>query len=103
MPDEKETFCRGLAKISIGAMAYLLKREGVEDQIIRKIFLQTPVDALRHFALNLPWSKDTTAMSFSLGSSDVLTRLQHSCKNQQIRNHVIKIKFHRDNCISLKR
>jgi len=82
-------------------LAYRLKAEGVEDQTIRKIFLQTSVDALRHFALNLPWPKDAMEIRFSLGRSDVLTQLQRSCKNRQIRNHVIKINFHEDNHIHI--
>lgn len=102
MPDERETFCRGLAKMSLGALAYLLNRQGVEEQRIGKIFLQTPVDALRHFALNLPWPKNAVAMRFSLGRSDVLVRLQRSCENPQIRNHVININFHEDNCIHVE-
>ena len=53
-PDEQITFRRGLAKISIGALAYLLKKQGVEDSTVRQIFLQTSIDAIRHFALDLP-------------------------------------------------
>lgn len=91
---ERETFCRGLAKISIGAIAYLLKRkQELEDQTIRRLFSQTSVNAIRHFALDLPWPGKAAAMRFSLGRSDVLERLQRSCKNQQIRHHVIEIIF----------
>ena len=101
-PDEKEKFCRGLARMSIGALAYLLKKQGVEDQTIRQIFLQTSVDAVRHFALNLSWHGNTVALRFSLGESDVLMRLQRSCKNQQTCNHVIKINFRDDNSIHIE-
>lgn len=90
-PDEQTTFCRGLAKMSIGAIAYLLKRQELEDQTIRRIFLQTSVNAMRHFSLNLAWPGKAVAMKFSLGRSDVLERLQRSCENQQVRNHVIRI------------
>lgn len=80
-PDERKTFCRGLAKMSIGAIAFLLKKQGVKDSKIRQIFLQTSVNAIRHFALDLPWPGKTVAMRFSLGRSDVLERLQRSCEN----------------------
>jgi len=102
MLEEKDTFCRGLAKMSIGALAYLLKTRGVENQTIRQIFLQTSVDAIRHFALNLPWLKNAVAMRFSLGRSDVLVRLQGCCENPQVRNHVININFHAANCIHVE-
>ena len=54
-PQEQTTYCRGLAKMSIGALAYLLKNQGVEDPTIRRMFLQTSIDAIRTFALDLPW------------------------------------------------
>jgi len=85
-PSEQKTFCRGLAKMSIGAMTFLLKKNGVEDSIIKQISLHDSIDAIRHFALDLPWSGKPVAMRFSLGQSDVLERLQRSCENQQIRN-----------------
>lgn len=89
--DEQETFCRGVAKISIGALAYLLKNQGVDDLTIRQIISQPSIDAIRHCALNLPWHGRAVAMRFSLGRSDVLVRLQSSCENIQCRNHVINI------------
>ena len=101
-PYEQETLCRGLAKMSIGAIAYLLKKQGLEDQTIRQIFLQTSVNAMRHFALNLPWPGKAVAMRFSLGRSDVLEQLQRSCENQQIRNHVVKIIFQEENSIHVE-
>ncbi len=100
--EEREKYCRGLAKISIGALAYLLKRQGVEDQVIRQIFLQTPVEAVRRFALNLPWPENADEIRFSLGRSDVLTRLQRSCENSLIRNHVISISFQEENSIRVE-
>ena len=45
--------------MSIGALAYLLKKQGVEDQTVRQIFSQAPIDARRHFALKLPWRGGT--------------------------------------------
>jgi hypothetical protein len=90
-PCEQRTFCRGLAKMSLGAIAYLLGQRVQENQTIRRIFSQTSVNAVRHFALDLPWPGEAVAMRFSLGRSDVLERLQYSCKNQQIRNHVVEI------------
>ncbi len=101
-PDEQKAFCRGLAKMSIGAIAYLLKKQGVEDATIRQIFFQPSVNAIRHFALNLPWPGEAVAMRFSLGRSDVLERLQRSCENQQIRNHVLKIVFQEENSINVE-
>ena len=101
-PDEQKTFCRGLAKISIGAIAYLLKGQGVKDPAIRRIFLQTSLDAIRHFALDLPWSGEAVPIAFSLGRSDVLVRLQRSCENQQTRNHVIEIVFQEENSIHVE-
>lgn len=101
-PDEQKTFCKGLGKMSIGALAYLLKNQGVEEPAIRQMFLQTSIDVIRHFALDLPWPGKTVAMRFSLGRSDVLERLHSSCKNQQVRNHVLKIVFQEDNSIHIE-
>ncbi|MCK5347704.1 MAG: hypothetical protein KAR20_30055, partial [Candidatus Heimdallarchaeota archaeon] len=100
--DEKKTFCKGLAKMSIGALAYLLKNQGVDESVIRKIFLQTSIDVIRHFALDQPWHGKTVAMKFSLGRSDVLMQLHSSCSNQQVRNHVLKIVFQEDNSIHIE-
>ncbi len=101
-PEEQTTYCRGLAKISIGALAYLLKNQGRDDSTIRKIFLQTSIDSIRHFALDLLWTGKAVALRFSLGRSDVLERLQRSCENQRTRNHVIKIVFKGNNSINLE-
>lgn len=101
-PQEQKTFCRGLAKMSIGALAYLLKNQGVEAPTIRRMFSQTSIDAIRNFALDLPWSGKPVAMRFSLGRSDVLVRLQRSCENQQVRNHVLNIVFQEENSIHVE-
>lgn len=101
-PDEQKTYCMGLAKMSIGALTYLLSNQGVEDPTIRQICSQTSIDVIRHFALNLRWSGKAVAMRFSLGRDDVLVRLQRSCENQQVRNHVLKIVFQEDNSIHVE-
>jgi len=88
---EKEKYRRGIAKISIGALAYLLKNQDVDDLTIRQLFTQPSIDAFRHYALDLPWNGKEVALHFSTGRSDVLERLQSSCKNKQCRNHVINI------------
>ena len=93
LPDEQKSFCRGLAKISIGVLVYLLMKKDVPAETIKQLCSQPSVNVLRHFALDLPWSGRTRAMKFSLGQSDVLEKLHSSCKNQQVRNHVIKICF----------
>ena len=93
---EQRTFCRGLAKMSLGAIAYLLGKQEQENQTIRQIFSQTSVNAIRHLALDLPWPGRAVAIRFSLGRSDVLERLQYSCKNQQIRNHVVEVILQED-------
>lgn len=74
----------------------------MEDPTIRQIFLQTSIDAIRHFALDLPWPGKAVAMRFSLGRSDVLVGLQRSCENQQVRNHVLKIVFREENSIHVE-
>jgi len=66
-PFEQRTFCRGLAKISLGTIAYLLGKQEQENQTVRRIFSQTSVNAIRHFALDLPWPGRAVAMRFSLG------------------------------------
>ena len=101
-PEERIRYCRGLAKISIGALAYLLKNQGIADSTIREIFFQTSINSIRHFALDLQWNGKAVALRFSLGRSDVLERLQRSCSNQQTRNHVIKIDFKENNSIHLE-
>ena len=88
--------------MTIGALAYLLNDQGVEDSTIRRLLSQTSIDVIRHFALDLPWRGRATATRFSLADSDVLERLQHSCENQQSRNHVIKIVFRENNTIHVE-
>ncbi|OFV93357.1 MAG: hypothetical protein A3F68_07885 [Acidobacteria bacterium RIFCSPLOWO2_12_FULL_54_10] len=41
-------------------------------------------------------------MRFSLGRSDILDRLQRSCSNKKIRNHVIRIDFKEDSSIQIE-
>lgn len=69
-PDEQETLCKGVSKISIGALVYLLKKQRVGDQTIRKILLQTSFDANLHFALNKQRAGKDFYQKFSLGRSD---------------------------------
>jgi hypothetical protein len=99
MPDEQSTFCRGLAKISIGSIAYLLIGQGVAPAKIMRLFSQPSINVMRHFALGLPWAGRTRAMRFSLGQSHVLEKLHYACKNQKVRNHVVKIRFQKKNTI----
>ena len=99
---EKENFCRGLAKMSIGSLAYLLSNEEVLDETIKQIFSQTSIDSVRHFVLNLPWSGKPIYHRFSLGCTDVISNLQSSCKNPMISNHVIQIYFQENNLIHIE-
>ncbi len=94
MPSERDTLGRGLAKISIGALAYLLKQEGFEDDRMPGIL--APLDALRHFALKLEWPRELPALTLRFNRTDVLVRLQRSCANQQTRNHAISLQFHQN-------
>jgi hypothetical protein len=102
MAHEQETFCRGLAKVSIGAMVYLLKRQGLESQTIRRMLLQRSINAMRHFALDIAWPGETVAMRFSLGRGDVLEQLHRSCQNQDVRNHVVRIVFREEDSIHVE-
>jgi len=79
--------------MSIGALAYLLKKEGIQNKKINRVFSQASIDSIRHFALKLPWSGSPIFHRFSLGRTDVLSRLQHSCKTPLTSNHVIEIDF----------
>ena len=101
-PEEQKTYCRGLSKISIGALVYLLKKQGVDNSMIKNLLIQTSFDSIRHFALNRQWKGKTVAMRFSLGRNDVLKRLQSSCGDQKIRNHVISIVFEENQSIHLE-
>ena len=102
LPDEQTSFCRGLAKISIGAIAYLLIKQEVAPETIKQVCSQPSINVIRHFALDLPWPGRTRAMKFSLGQSDVLEKLHCSCENQQVRNHVVKICFKKKNTIHVE-
>ena len=99
---EIEKFCRGLAKMSIGSLAYLLRNKGVQDETIKQIFSQTSIDSVRHFALKLPWSGKQHCHRFSLGRTDVISKLQSSCKSTRISNHVIQICFQENNLIHIE-
>jgi len=90
---EQIAFCRGLAKMSIGALAYLLEKEGLQSKKIKRIFSQPSIDSIRHFALKLPWAGKPIFHSYSLGQTDVITQLQNSCKVSSTSNHVIEINF----------
>jgi len=99
---EKEKFCRGLAKMSIGSLVYLLRNEGLQDETIKQIFSQTSIDSVRHFALKLPWSGKPIFHRFSLGRTDVLSKFQSSCESPLISNHVIQICFQENNLIHIE-
>jgi hypothetical protein len=102
LPDEQISFCRGLAKISIGALTYLLMKKDIPTETIKQLCSQPSVNVLRHFALDLSWSGKTRAMKFSLGQSDILKKLHLSCENQQVRNHVVKIYFMNEKTIQVE-
>lgn len=99
---EQETFCRGLAKMSIGALAYLLTKDGIQSNNIKKRFSQISIDSIRHFALKLPWLGNSISHRFSLGRTDVLSRLQYSSKNPKISNHIIEVNFLKRNLIRIE-
>jgi len=101
-PKEQEKYCRGLSKISIGALVYLLKRNMIDVSKIEKILSQTSIESIRNFALGKSWDGEAVAIKFSLGRSDVLERLQCTCKNQLISNHVIKIEFKENSSINIE-
>ena len=99
---EQEMFCRGVAKMSIGALAYLLEKESIQISKIKQIFTQKSIDSIRKFALKLPWIGNPTMHRFSLGRTDVLFQLQRSCKTPLLSNHVIEINFQEKNSIQIK-
>jgi len=99
---DKQKYCRGLAKMTLGSLAFLLKDCETDEQIIRQIFAQDSIDAIRHFALDQQWTGDTHEIRFSLGRSDILKSLQRDCKNSQVRNHVIRLHFQEDNSIQVE-
>lgn len=99
---EKVTLCRGLAKISIGALAYLLRREGVNDEAIHEIFGQESFGSLLSIALNGPWSGNHAAHQFSLGRTDILLKLQPTCADPQLRNHSIVTAFREDDRVQIE-
>ena len=99
---EQEMYCRGLAKMSIGALAYLLEKEGMRSNKIKLLFSQESIDFLRHYALNLPWFGSSISQRFALGQTDVLLRLQSFCKTPLLSNHVIEINFQKKNLIHIE-
>jgi hypothetical protein len=100
---EQEMFCRGLAKMSIGALAYLLIRDGVQSNKIKQLFSQKSIDFLRNFALNLPWLFGSPiSQVISLGRTDVLLELQSFCKAPLLSNHVIEINLQKKNLIHIE-
>lgn len=101
-PNEQLMYCRGLAKISLGALVYLLKQQGWEDQLIKQIFSQESINVIRLFALDLPRLGSSIAMRFSLAQSNVLERLQCTCEDHLIRNHVISVTFKDKNTIHIE-
>lgn len=100
--DEQLKFCRGLAKISIGSLAYLLKKEGISDDTIKQIFSQESIDSIRHIALKLNWTGNSVYHRFSLGRTDIISVLQGSCSNTSTSNHVVQISFQKDNTIQIR-
>jgi hypothetical protein len=100
--DEQLKFCRGLAKISIGSLAYLLKKEGISDDTIKQIFSQESIDSIRHIALKLNWTGNSVYHRFSLGRTDIISVLQGSCSNTSASNHVVQISFQKDNTIQIR-
>lgn len=101
-PNEEDMFCRGLAKISIGALAFTLRNVGIQHDTIKHIFSQPSLDSIRHFALNLPWLGKGHIHIFSLGRTDVLFELQCSCSNPCISNHVIETIIKKDKQLQIK-
>ncbi|MCK5658479.1 MAG: hypothetical protein KAH96_01185 [Alphaproteobacteria bacterium] len=101
--NERIAFCRGLVKMSLGTIAYCLQGQDVEVQTIKQIFSQISVDTSRRFALGLPLSeKALEMMIFLLNQSDVVKRLQNSCKNTQVKNHVVNVIFQKDGTIHVE-
>lgn len=98
---EQETFCRGLAKISLGSLAYLLKREGIKNGKLFRLFSQISFDSLRHLALKLPWAGRPIIHNFSLGRTDVITRHQSLCKYPLVSHHVVEINFQKKKLIHI--
>ena len=99
--NDKEKYCRGLAKISIGALVYLLEKDQIDTEVIEQIYSQDSVDVLRHFALDHQWKGEAQELKFSLGRAHVLEDLQVDCQNKEACNHVIQIRFLEDNSIQV--
>lgn len=99
--EEKVQLCRGLSKISLGTLVYLLKNQGVAIDVIKKMFSQDSISALRNYALNYPLS-DSLGLKFLIGRTNILERLQNSCNDPKKRNHVIEITFNQDNSLHIE-
>jgi len=99
--EEKVQLCRGLSKISIGTIVYLLKNQGVSIHIIKKLLSQESITTLRNYALNYPIN-DSLGLKFLIGRTNILQRLQNSCNNPEKRNHVIEISFNQDNSLHIE-
>ncbi len=91
--NELDIFFKGLAKISLGTLIYLLEKEGIHNKKLIKFFSQDSFDSLRHFALNLSGSRFLHIKEFSLGQTEVISRLQNICKDTKVANHVIEVNF----------
>ncbi|MCJ7716440.1 MAG: hypothetical protein MUO54_07970 [Anaerolineales bacterium] len=100
--EEQGMFCRGLAKMSIGALAYTLRNEGFQYETIRHIFSQSSIDSIRHLALSFPWLGNGTFYKFSLGRTEVLFLLHCSCSKPFLSNHVIRITVQENNNLQIE-
>jgi len=90
-PREIEIFCCGIAKITLGAVVFLLQRRGVPQEDISRLLSHTEYNALRHIALGHPWTHQSVGVRFSLGNSYVLETLHGSCECPEVRNHVVSL------------
>lgn len=90
-PREVEILCCGFAKITLGAMVFLLQREKVSQEDILRLLSHTEYNILRHVALGLPWTHQPLGVRFSLGNSHVLQDLQSSSDCEEVRNHVVRL------------
>ena len=87
---ERDTFLRGVAKITLGALVFLLQREATPAADIKRLLAGELYSAIRHFALQLNWPGEEVPVKFSLGSRRLLDRLQTACSSSRHRNHVVQ-------------
>lgn len=99
---EKEVLIRGLAKISLGALTYLLEKEGIKTKKLINLFSQPQFNSLRVFALNLSSSRNSYYQKISMGRTDIINRLQKICKEPFMSNHVIEINFREKKSIRIE-